>query len=115
MGNEYGECIQSTPLSLSLSIALSRTLSLSLSFTVRSILTTTTTAAGNGSRVASCLERLKRVLVVLVALRQFVKGMALAQQKKREGGEGGTVRGAVSLHTLFRNECLPLPVKCIRI
>lgn len=34
------------------------------------------------SRVASCLERLKRVvLVVVVALRQFVKSMAVAQQK----------------------------------
>lgn len=96
MGNEYGECIQSTPLSLSLSLLHS----LSLSFSVRSILTTTTTAAGNGSRVASCLERLKRVVVVLVALRQFVKGMALAQQKKREGGEGHCKGGSITAYAV---------------
>lgn len=79
--------------SLSLTLSLLHTLahSLSLSCSVRSILTTTTTAAGNGSRVASCLERLKRVVVVLVALRQFVKGMAVAQQK--EGGRGVRCKG----------------------
>lgn len=88
-------------LSLSLSLYCTLSHSLSFSFSVRSILTTTTTAAGNGSRVASCLERLKRVVVVLVALRQFVKGMALAQQKKREGrGRGHCKGGSITAYAV---------------